>query len=55
LGLPLSAFICDFSGKSLKRGQETVSGLFSEELSSEKMPRREDQNVQMKRVGWITP
>jgi hypothetical protein len=35
--------------------EETVSGLFSGELSSEKMPRREDQNVKTKRVGWITP
>jgi hypothetical protein len=36
-------------------GQEKVSGLFSGELISEKMPRWEDQNVQTKRVGWITP
>jgi hypothetical protein len=37
------------------RLEETVSGLFSRELSSEKMPSWEDQNVQTKRVGWITP
>jgi hypothetical protein len=36
-------------------GEEKVSGLFSGELSSEKMPSWEDQNVQTKRVGWITP
>ena len=35
--------------------EEKVSGLFSGELSSVKMPRWEDQNVQTKRVGWITP
>ena len=32
-----------------------MSGLFSGELGSEKMQSWEDQNVQMKRVGWITP
>jgi hypothetical protein len=35
--------------------EEKVSGLFSGELGSEKMQSWEDQNVQMKRVGWITP
>ena len=35
--------------------REKVSGLFSGELSSEKMPRREAPNVQTKRAGFITP
>jgi hypothetical protein len=34
---------------------EKVSGLFSGELCSDKMPRWEGQNVQTKRVGFITP
>ncbi|MEY4177157.1 MAG: hypothetical protein RLY70_731 [Planctomycetota bacterium] len=37
------------------RLREKVSGLFSGELSSEKIPRREDPNVQTKRAGFITP
>jgi hypothetical protein len=36
-------------------GEEKVSGLFSGELSSEKIPGRERQDVQTKRVGFITP
>jgi hypothetical protein len=32
-----------------------VSGLFSGELSSDKSPRWEDQNVQTKWVEFITP
>ena len=35
--------------------EEKVSGLFSGELNSEKMPSWEDQDVQTKRVGFITP
>jgi hypothetical protein len=34
--------------------EEKVSGLFSGELSSDKIPRWEDQNVQTKRAGFIT-
>jgi excisionase family DNA binding protein len=32
-----------------------VSGLFCGELSSDRMPRSEGQNVQTKRVEFITP
>ena len=39
----------------LTSDREKVSGLFSGELCSDKMPRWEDQNVQTKRVGFITP
>jgi hypothetical protein len=35
--------------------EEKVSGLVSGELSSDKIPRWEDQKVQTKRAGFITP
>jgi hypothetical protein len=38
-----------------QRAEENVSGLLSGELSSDKTPSWEDQNVQTKREGWITP
>jgi hypothetical protein len=38
-----------------EKQEEKVSGLFSGELGSDKMPRWEDQDVQTKRVGFITP
>jgi formylglycine-generating enzyme required for sulfatase activity len=44
----------DIGGKYAHR-EEKVSGLFSGELSSYKLPRWEDQNVQTKRAGFITP
>jgi hypothetical protein len=34
---------------------EKVSGLFSGEFSSDKLPRWEDQNVQTEPAGFITP
>ncbi|MEY4179321.1 MAG: hypothetical protein RLY70_2895 [Planctomycetota bacterium] len=36
-------------------GDEKVSGLFSGELSSDRIPRSEGQNVQTKRVEFIMP
>jgi serine/threonine protein kinase len=52
--------VSDLLGRCLadlerKQHEEKVSGLCSGELSSEKMPSWEDQNVQTKRVGWVTP
>jgi hypothetical protein len=48
----------DFSGgggSGYYAGEEKVSGLFSGELSADRLSGWEDQDVQTKRAGFITP
>jgi hypothetical protein len=42
------------SGRRNQKGRKDVRTFFGE-LSSDTMPSWEDQNMQTKRVGWITP
>jgi glycosyltransferase involved in cell wall biosynthesis len=47
--------LCRAHAQPDPEAEEKVSGLFSGELSSDKLPTWEDQNVQTKRAGFITP